>query len=211
MAKTTTTLSSALTVNDTSMVVAAATGVGVNNIAVIDQEVLQVTKGWTSGTTVPVLRGRDGTATAAHPSGAQVTFMLASDLITPLAPQANVQYHTQKPNIRKSYSASGAITLPNPGCDATAILNGTAALAMTIASPTADMDGSVLTIANNGKAAHTVTYTAGLGNNTTAANADVITWFATEAQGLVLVAAGGFWVATGTVAGAATLAGPGIA
>jgi hypothetical protein len=210
MAKTSTTLSSAVTVNDTSIVVASATGVSVGALVVVDAEVMQVTKGWSSGTTIPVLRGRDGTATAAHKSAASVTFMLASDLPTPLAPQAFVQYQTQKPNIRTSYSAAGAITLPAPGTDATAVLNGTAALAMTIASPTVDMDGSVLTIVNNGKAAHTVTYTTGLGNNTTAANADVITWFATEAQGLILVATGGFWLATGTVAGAATLAGPGI-
>src|SRR6185295_7626164 len=112
MAKTSTTLSSAVTVNDTSIVVASATGLGVGNIIVVDQEVMQVTKGWSSGTTVPVLRGRDGTATAAHKSGAMVTIMLASDLPTPLSPQTFVQYQTQKPNVRTSYSASGAITLP---------------------------------------------------------------------------------------------------
>ena len=63
-----------------------------------------------------------------------------------------------------SYSATGAIALPLPGADAVAILNGTSALAMTLANPTKDMDGCVLYVVGNGKAAHTITYTAGLGN-----------------------------------------------
>lgn len=209
MAKTTTTLSSAVTVNDTSIVVASATGIGVGSLVVIDQELMQVTKGWSSGTTVPVLRGRDGTAGVAHPTGAMVTFMLASDLVTPMAPQANVQYHTQKPNIRKSYSAAGAITLPNPGCDATAVLNGTVALAMTVAAPTADMDGCRLTISGNGKAAHTVTVAGGLG--LVGATADVLTFAAGQQMVVDLVASGISWQTPSVVAGAATIAGAGIA
>jgi len=209
MAKQTTTLSSAVTVNDTSIVVASATGLGVGNIIVVDQEVMQVTKGWSSGTTVPVLRGRDGTATAAHKSGAMVTIMLASDLPTPLSPQTFVQYQTQKPNVRTSYSASGAITLPNPGSDATAVLNGTAALAMTVAAPTADMNGCRLTIVGNGKAAHTVTVATGLG--AVGATADVLTFAAGQQMAIDLVAAGIAWQTPSVVAGAATIAGAGIA
>jgi len=209
MAKTSTTLSSAVTVNDTSIVVASATGLGVGNIIVVDQEVMQVTKGWSSGTTVPVLRGRDGTATAAHPTGAMVTIMLPADLPTPLSPQTVVQYHTQKPNVRTSYSASGAITLPNPGSDATAVLNGTAALAMTVAAPTADMNGCRLTIVGNGKAAHTVTVATGLG--AVGATADVLTFAAGQQMAIDLVAAGIAWQTPSVVAGAATIAGAGIA
>jgi hypothetical protein len=209
MAKTSTTLSSAVTVNDTSIVVASATGVSVGAIVVVDAEVMQVTKGWSSGTTLPVLRGRDGTATAAHVSGAMVTIMLASDLPSPLSPQAFVQYQTQKPNVRTSYGASGAITLPAPGTDATAVLNGTGALAMTVAAPTADMNGSKLTIVGNGKAAHTVTVTTGLG--AVGATADVLTFAAGQQMAIELVAAGVAWQAPSVVAGAATIAGAGIA
>jgi hypothetical protein len=208
MAKTTTTLSSAVAVNDTSIVVASATGFAAGSVIVIDQEVMKVTQPYSSGTTIGVLRGRDGTATAAHKSGAMVTAMLASDLPTPLAPQSFVQYHTQKPNVRTSYSASGAITLPQPGADATAILNGTGALAMTVAAPTADMDGSRLTISGNGKAAHTVTVAGGLG--LVGATADVLTFSATQQMAVELIASGISWQATGSVAGAATIAGAGI-
>ena len=209
MAKTTTTLSSAVTVNDTSIVVASATGFTAGNVVVIDQEVMKVTQPYTSGTTIGVLRGRDGTATAAHKSGAMVTTMLASDLPTPLSPQTVVQYHTQKPNVRTSYSASGAITLPNPGSDATAVLNGTGALAMTVAAPTADMDGCRLTIVGNGKAAHTVTVATGLG--AVGATADVLTFAAGQQMAIDLIAAGVAWQTPSVVAGAATIAGAGIA
>lgn len=208
MAKTSTTLSSAVTVNDTSIVVASATGFAAGSIVVVDQEVMKVRQHYSSGTTIPVLRGRDGTAGAAHPATAMVTVMLASDLPTPLSPQAIVQYHTQKPNVRTSYSTAGAITLPAPGTDATAVLNGTSVLAMTVAAPTADMNGCRLTIVGNGKAAHTVTVAGGLGGNTT--NSDVITFNASQQGSVDLVAAGVAWQNVDAVAGAATVAGPGI-
>jgi len=47
MAKTTTTLSSAVTANDTSIVVASATGFTAGNVVVIDQEVMKVTQPYT--------------------------------------------------------------------------------------------------------------------------------------------------------------------
>jgi hypothetical protein len=73
-----------------------------------------------------------------------------------------------------------------------AILNGTGVLAMTLANPTKDMDGCQLTIVANGKAAHTITYTAGVGNG--GGTMDVGTFNATEATGCVLMAVNGFWV-----------------
>ena len=108
--------------------------------------------------------------------------------------------------------AAGAIALPRIGADMVAILNGTVALAMTLANPSVAQDGSKLIIAGNGKAAHTVTYAAGLGN--VGGTADVLTFAAAQAQAIELLAVGGFWVGLGmntAVAGAgATINGVGL-
>jgi hypothetical protein len=72
------------------------------------------------------------------------------------------------------------------------MLNGTDALAMTLADPGVDNDGDVLSILGNGKAAHTVTYTAGLGD---AGSGYTVATFATGGQGcLSLSAAHASWV-----------------
>lgn len=191
MALTTTTLSSAVAVTDNSIVVASATGFAAGNFVLIDQEMLKVAQSYVSGTTIPVLRGQDGSVTAAHKASANAVTFLASDESGPTAPTV-----TQFPGVRArtltSYSAAGAISLPAPGSDAVAVINGTGALAMTLANPTKDMDGSMLYVIANGKAAHTVTYTAGVGNG--GSSMDVGTYNATEATGCALVACNGFWV-----------------
>lgn len=88
MAYTTTTLSSAVTVTDTSIVVASATSFAVGNRIIIDGEEMTVAKGYVSGTTIPVLRGQNGTATAAHASGAGVMQGIgAADFASPGAQQ----------------------------------------------------------------------------------------------------------------------------
>lgn len=192
MALTTTTLSSAVAVTDTTLVVASATGAAAGTLVRVDQEVMQIAKGYVSGTTIPVQRGQGGTATAAHPVTANVTFFLGSDESSQ-APQSAVQWPVGSvPRTVASYSAAGAIGLPAPGSDAVAIINGTSALAMTLASPTKDMDGSILYIVANGKAAHTVTYTGGVGGGGT--TMDVGTYTATEQTGCALMAVNGLWV-----------------
>lgn len=215
MAITLTTLAGAVVVDQGSITVASATGVLAGLIITIDQETMQVQKTYPvtgqATTFVPVLRGLDGTQTQAHATGAQVRiYGLPSDLPS-VAPQEVTNTPIAGPaRTRISYTAAGAITLPLPGNDTDAVLNGTGALAMTIANPTTDMDGCRLTIVGNGKAAHTVTYAAGLGN--VGATADVITFSATQSQAVRLMACGGFWVTEGmTVAGAATIAAPGLA
>jgi hypothetical protein len=71
MAYTTTTLSSAVTVTDTSIVVGSATSFAAGNRIFIDQEEMEVGQSYTTGTTIPVKRGI-ASATAAHASGAAV-------------------------------------------------------------------------------------------------------------------------------------------
>lgn len=72
MAFTTTTLSSAVAIADTSIVVASATSFAAGNRVIVDGEEMLVAKSYTSGTTIPVQRGQNGTATTTHASGAGV-------------------------------------------------------------------------------------------------------------------------------------------
>lgn len=90
MALTFTTLSAAVSVTDTSIVVASATSVAAGNILRVDGETMVVAKNYASGTTVPVLRGQDGTVTAAHISGAAVMNGIAAADFDPIAPGAFV-------------------------------------------------------------------------------------------------------------------------
>src|SRR2546426_3572 len=162
MSLNTTTVSSAVGQTDTSIVVASATGVAAGSFAVLDQEVMQVSKNYSTGTTIPVQRGLDGSVQTTHKASANITFYLGSD--EAIAAVNVVQFPKVRGRDHLSYSAAGAITLPTPGNDMIAVINGTGALAMTLANPTKDMDGCMLYIIANGKAAHTVTYTAGVGN-----------------------------------------------
>lgn len=208
MALTTTTLASAVAVTDRLLVVASATGFAAGSLIRLDGEFCEVAKNYVSGTTIPILRGVNGTATVAHPTSANVTVGPAGDFAG-AAPQATVPYALAGRRDVRSYSAAGAIALPTPGSDMVAILNGTGALAMTLAVPTKDMDGDVLTIAANGKAAHTVTAAGGFGANTT--NSDIMTFHATQTTAMSCMAINGVWVLLGHVAGAATVAGAGLA
>lgn len=208
MALTATTLSSAQALNDKTAVVASATGFAAGNFILIDGEVQQVTKEYVSGTTVNVIRGLEGTQQLAHPASAKVITGLGTDFPLPGPGGPFIGYPTQRARVVRSYSAAGAITLPTAGQDMVAIINGTGALAMTLADPTKEMDGCFIYFVPNGKAAHTVTYTAGFGANTT--NSDVLTFHATQVTSAFAVAANGVWNLVGFVAGAATVAGPGL-
>lgn len=163
MALARTTLSTAMTVNDSKIIVASATGFAAGYLVRIDGECFEVTKAYVSGsTTVPVTRGQDGTAVTAHVSGAGVVVGVGSDWSNPSAQTVDTFPIAGKARTLTSYSASGAIALPAAGSDAVAFLNGTSVLAMTVAAPTKEMDGSMLYIASNGAAAHTIDFTGGL-------------------------------------------------
>lgn len=210
MALTTTTLSSALASGGKSIVVASATGFAAGNLIRIDNEIMRVSKAYVSGTNVDLDgRGLDGTAQVAHPASTNVITGLATDFPTP-APGGPVTGYPSQPAVDVAYySAAGAIALPTAGRWMLAVINGTGALAMTLASPTREMDGSILLITNGGKAAHTVTLTAGFGANTT--SSDVLTFHASQSQGVIAIAANGVWNLFGVVAGAASVAGVGLA
>jgi hypothetical protein len=190
MALVTTTLSSAVAVADTEIVVASATSVTAGSIVLVDGEFMQVLQSYVSGTTVGVLRGQNGTATATHVASANVTHGDATDFTVAAPGTANL-----KPGLiaftTTSYSAAGAVAF-GVAQWTTAVINGTDALAMTIANPNSSQDGIILCIVGNGKAAHTVTYTAGLGN--AGSGYDVGTFDVGGQCSVLLVAANSIWV-----------------
>lgn len=195
MALVTTTLAAAVAITDNVIVVASATSLTAGRLIRVDGEWMQINQAYTGGTTVGVTRGQQGSVTAAHQSGANVMTALASDLAqAPSQVNEGVLYPGQMSVSTTSYSAAGAIAFGLSQWTI-AIINGTSALAMTIANPTKDQDGCYLHIVANGKAAHTVTYTAGLGNG--GASFDVGTFSGTLAMSSLLVAANGFWVSVG--------------
>lgn len=203
MALATTTLSSACAATDKFIVVASATSLTPGRLVLIDAEVMQVTQDYVSGTTVNVLRGRDGTVTVAHVTTANVTHGLSSDFDPPSA-QTTVGYPVAgRATIVKSITATSSLTLPDGVSDTIVVLNGTSVITLTIPVPTKDMDTSRITIVGNGAAAHAITFTGGLSGAGT--SYDVITVNATAPIAVQAIACNGLWVTyaapalTGTV------------
>src|SRR3954470_20566078 len=106
MALATTTLSSAVAQIDKSIVVASATSLSAGRLILIDQEMMQVAQDYVSGTTVNVLRGREGSAQVAHKVTAAVNHGFASDFANP-GPQAAVTYQVSgRPVVVASVTAT---------------------------------------------------------------------------------------------------------
>jgi hypothetical protein len=190
MALVSTTLASAVAVDDAEIVVADATSVAAGRLVLIDQETMQVMQSYASGTTVGVLRGQGGSSTEAHKVTTQVRHGTAADWATPAAQQI-VTYQSSRAVIITSISATSSLTLPKAGTDARVILNGTSVIALTIPVPTKDMDGTLLTIVGNGAAAHTLTFTGGLSGAGT--SYDVITTNSTAPIAITAIACNGLW------------------
>ena len=190
MALATTTLSSAVAVDDTSVVVASATSFDAGRLVPVDQEVMQVAQNYTSGTTVDVLRGVNGSASVAHVITSNVVHGDATDFST-AASQEIVGYQASRATVISSITATGTLTLPKAGTDARVILNGTSVIALTVPVPTKDMDGTLLTIVGNGAAAHTLTFTGGLSGAGT--SYDVVTTNSTAPIAFTAIACNGLW------------------
>lgn len=210
MAIATTTNSSAIAATDQSIVVASATGFSAGMRVLVGDEVMIVRKNYVSGTTIPVLRGREGSKRRAHGVTSNVTFGVASDFAIPVEQGfLNESGVVGRGRQVTEYGASGAITLPSPGNDMLAIINGTSALSMTLANPTKDMDGCVLTIVGNGKSNSTVTYTAGWGN--AGGSYDVATFPAGGQVAIQSIACNAIWVLLSPMTGTLTSAVPALA
>jgi hypothetical protein len=211
MALTTTTTTAAIALNDKVISVTSATGFAAGSLVLVDVELMQVTKEYVSGLQIPVLRGQDGTQQIAHVVGTNATVGTGTDFATPIPGGiAPITYPQQRGRDVRYYAAAGAITNPVGGRDMLAIIIG-AAKAMTLTSPTKDMDGSVLTIGGGTAAAHTVTYTT-TGFGGVGATADVMTFSATQAQAFQCIAINGVWNLLGPLATAtASVSGPSLA
>ncbi len=213
MALTTTTLSAAVAVGDTSITPTATTGFAAGSVIRCDQELMLVGWGYVAGASpVAVIRGQQGTIAQAHVSGANVTVGVASDWASSQAPQTVPQYPIAgRARTLTSYSAAGAITLPVAGSDAVAVLNGTNALAMTITAPGKDLDGSIIYIVSNGKAAHTVDVDGTVGIGDAGGSYDIATFSSSGRNALVLMAVNAMWVLLSRVSGTDTNIVPAIA
>jgi hypothetical protein len=205
MALTRTTLSSAVAVDDTSIVVASATGFAADRLVRVDQEWMVVQKSYVSGTTIPVRRGQLGTATAAHVITAGVTVGVIQDDYDSagLGVSVNNPVSGRGHKITSITADNSTVTHAPAGTDHTVILNGTSVINLTVPVPTADMDGDTLTILSNGTAAHVVTFTSGL--SLAGSSYDVLTWNSGARAGISVKAVNLGWVAplapamTGTV------------
>lgn len=193
MSLTTTTFSAAVAATDVAVNLTSTTSLAANMNIVADGEQMQVVQGYTGGNPVPVLRGRGGTVTAAHVSGANVTFGVASDFTNPGPGGQPVNWPNSRTRTLTSYSASGAIALPVSGQDAVAIINGTSTLTMTLAAPTKDLDGSILYIQGNGKSASTVAVAGNNGIGNAGAGYRTITLQTGGDVGVSLMAVNGNW------------------
>lgn len=192
MALTRTTLSAAVTADSKTVLLASITGLALGQMIRVDSEKMRVTV-VPSAATIPVgvYRGVDGTNVVAHAVTSGVAFGDPGDF-TPVTDPA-------RRRLVASYGAAGAIDISAVGYDNVAIINGTAALAMTVAAPSKAADGDILIIVGNGKAAHTVTITGGLGAGGT--GIDVGTFAAGGQQSIMLVAANEVWVQLPSFAG----------
>lgn len=201
-----TTLSAAAGAGDTKFTVASATSLAAGQVGRVDDEQVVITAAYVVGSTsVSVVRAQAGTTAAAHPASANIEFGAASDTAWGAVGAAVVVPYPLAGRTRRmaSYSASGAITLPDPGTDQVAVLNGTGALAMTLADPTSNMDGTILIVTGNGAAAHTLTIAGGIGDG--GGSYDVLTWAAGAKSGIALIACNEAWnPLTGVLAGNTT-------
>lgn len=191
MALTTTTLSVAAGQTDRNITVTSATGFAAGYQIRVDDEYMEVDKSYTSGTSIPVLRGRNGSAQAAHAIKSSVTVGTGTDWSNPGAGAFSTEGARLRPTIIQTYGATGTMTLPPPGCDLRVILAGTAAITLTIPVPTRDIEGAQLVIVSDGAAAHVPTFTGGVGG--AGSSYDAFTFNSSGKLALVCYAAGATW------------------
>jgi len=191
------TTAAAIAATDIEVTLVSIAGLQVSNNIAIDAEVMRVLSVPTAATLpVGVLRGTRGTLASAHAVGAQATFGPASDF--------SAAGHRQGRDVI-SYAAAGVIANPVPGTDRIAVILGTTALAMTLASPSKDNDGDLLMVVSGGKGAHTLTYTTtGLGGG--GAATDLMTFSTVAQMSVIFLAFNEVWILVGGASGAGAVA-----
>lgn len=205
MALAETTLAAACAQTDVSVTVASATSVAAGRLVQIDGEMMEVTKGYvTASTSVPVTRGRAGTAQVAHLNTARVVHGDAADwpaqgagVVAGFAPAG-------RPRRVRSYRTAASMDLPAPGEDMLVRLDSTA-FTLTVPVPTLDLDGSVVTFVGSAAGvAYILEFTGGLGGAST--NYETITWNGTGNLAFQVIAMNERWCSfvAGGLSGTAT-------
>lgn len=203
MALATTTLSVACAASDNVIQVASATSVAAGRLIRIDGEWMQVGQGYVAASTsVPVLRGRDGSAQVAHVITANVVHGFASDFSAPPAGES-VTVPPGRATKLVSITATSSLSLPKSGENLLVVLNGTSVITLTVPVPTKDMDGVRLTIVANGAAAHVLTFTGGLGG--AGSSYDVETMNGTGPVAFEAIACNALWVPIVAIPSAGTV------
>jgi len=195
MALAETTLSSAVAADDKSIVVASATSFAAGRIVQIGGEIMQVAQSYSSGTTIPVLRGRAGTVSEAHVASQRVVHGDGNDWGSGYATVGAIAALSGQARPRRivSYTGTTAQTcdLPKPGEDLLVVMNGSAINTLTVPVPTKDLDGCRITFVNSAGAAHIVTFTGGLGG--AGSSYDVVTLNATGTCAMEVIACNEVW------------------
>ena len=191
MSITSTTLSAALGIGDTTATVASTAGFPKGSLIQIDSEFMPLTSTTLSGSSaLNIRRGDQGTAPAAHASGARVLIGQPSDFPAPAPGQAIVQPYAQ-PSVSQTYTAAGALSIPTTKTNTfIELLTGTAG-AFTLADPTSAQEGQEVTIMAADAQAYTVTNTTGFNNGSTAS--DVATFGGTLGNNFRIKAVNKIW------------------
>ncbi len=146
MALAETTLSLAKAANQTFLSIATTTGMVRGKMMMIDNELFRVSSD-ASGTSVPVLCGQDGTAVAAHISGAQVFWGDPADFPSaPTGEEVQIPYSPTVTHITYNTSTGGTLVIPVTKGGVFVNMLGTVTTAQLIADPTLAQEGQVVTI-----------------------------------------------------------------
>ncbi len=195
-----TTLSAAVGVNDISIVVAGATNFAAGNLLIIDRERMRIGRGYTSGTTIPVMRGQDGTATATHLSGASVLNGIGALDFPAVFPTAvvdgisNVGEWNGTEVTATGATGTTATALPtNVPCVVT--VNGVSGAGVALTTGAAQ-PGAMYAIKNNTTGAINVYAVGGTINGTTGTTAFAITVTGNKG-GFIVCTAAGAWQSIG--------------
>jgi hypothetical protein len=193
MAITITATTAAIGINDNTVRVTSTTGASTSGWMQIDGE-YSIPVQIVDTTTIKVRsRGTFGGSAQPHNAGAPVSFGLPEDLVAP-APTLTAQRDEGQDNIQ-SYSVNGAFDLAKlRSPHTTVLLTKAGVLALTLASPSAAIDGYEVTFISRTANAHTLSYTAGFSGDTTAS--DVLTFGGAIGESATIKAVNGTWAIT---------------
>lgn len=163
----------------------------------VDQEMMFLVQVVAPNTILVRSRGADGTLAIPHDVGAPVTTSAAPGDFPAPAAGFTVTVPPESPSTR-TYGQSGALVIPQQPAGGTAILNGPAALAMTLGAPSPALTGVLFTIFTQTPFAHTISLPGLLVTGAAGGPFSTITFPATVGAQVDLIEQGGFWSVGGS-------------